>query len=116
MDIYHCWCNLKAGVSDVDFAERVSTYLGHLRSEGLIGGWGLTRRKLGLGPPHLGDFHLMIEVRDLTQLESAFAHVAGRRDPVESFHHAVNSVVTDVQFALYREFPDAVRHRGEEKF
>jgi hypothetical protein len=35
---------------------------------------------------------------------------------VESFHHAVNSLATDVFFALYRDFPDPVRQRGEEKF
>ena len=116
MDVYHCWCNLKPGVGDLHFAEKAAGYLGYLKGEGLIAGWRLTRRKLGLGPSHLGDFHLMIEVRDMAQLESAFARVAGRRDPVEGFHHAVNSLVTDAQFALYRDFPDAVRHHGEEKF
>jgi hypothetical protein len=25
-------------------------------------------------------------------------------------------MVTDATFALYRDFPDPVRHRGEEKF
>ena len=39
-----------------------------------------------------------------------------RSEPVEGFHHAVNSLVTDVFFALYRDFPDPVRQRGEEKF
>jgi hypothetical protein len=31
-----------------------------------------------------------------------------RADPVESFHHAVNSKVQDIFFffALYRDFPD----------
>jgi hypothetical protein len=42
--------------------------------------------------------------------------VATRSEPVESFHHAVNSLVTDSYFALYRDFPDPVRKRGEEKF
>lgn len=116
MDIYHVWCSLKPGVSDTDFADRVAGYLGHLRHHGLIEGWRLTRRKLGLSPPALGDFHLMIEVRDLAQLETAFERVAGRRDPVEGLHFAVNSMVTGATFALYRDFPDAMRHRGEEKF
>jgi hypothetical protein len=42
--------------------------------------------------------------------------VASRADPVESFHHAVNSKVQDVVFALYRDFPDATRVQGQEKF
>jgi hypothetical protein len=42
--------------------------------------------------------------------------VAARADPTESFHHAVNSLVRDTIFALYRDFPDSVRQRGQEKF
>lgn len=116
MDIYHAWCDLKPGVSDAAFCEGVARYMGHLKDEGLIEGWRLTRRKLGFGAPGLGEFHLMIEVRDLGQLEEAFEHVAGRREPVEGFHFGVNSLVRNAVFALYRDFPDPFRHRGEERF
>src|SRR6185437_13300997 len=114
MDIYHVWCNLKPGIGDLAFSEKIAAYLGHLKEQGLIAGWRLMRRKLGLGPRELGEFHLMIEVKDLQQLEESFARVASRRDPVEGLHFAVNSLVTDATFALYRDFPDALRHRGEE--
>ncbi len=116
MDIYHVWCSLKPGTSDIEFSDRVGAYLGHLREEGLIEAWRVTRRKLGLGPPELGEFHLMIEVRDMAQLDSAFAQVASRQNPVEGLHFAVNSMVSEARFALYRDFPDAVRRRGAEKF
>jgi hypothetical protein len=116
MDLYHAWFNLKPGTSDTGFNDKLASYLGHLRDEGLIEGWRLTRRKLGLAPRELGDFHLMIEVKDMAQLEQAFARVAGRRNPVEGLHFAMNSMVSDATFALYRDFPDAVRGRGEEKF
>ena len=116
MDVYHIWCNLKAGVSDVVFADKAAAYLGHLKSQGLVEGWRLTRRKLGFGPPGLGEFHLEIETKDMAQLDAAFNHVAARRGPVEDFHAHVNTLVTDAQFALYRDFPDAVRQRGDEKF
>ena len=39
-----------------------------------------------------------------------------RSGTVESLHHSVNSRVQDVSFALYRDFPDEQRVRGEEKF
>lgn len=110
MDIYHIWCNLKPGLSDTDFADKVGAYLGHLREQGLISDWRLTRRKLGLAPRELGDFHLMIEVEGMAQLDQAFTRVAARRDPVEAVHFAVNSI------ALYRDFPDKVRERDEERF
>jgi len=116
VDIYHVWCDLKPGVGDVAFAEGVAGYLGHLQQQGLIERWRLTRRKLGLAPQWCGEFHLMIEVKDLAQLETAFQQVAGRREPTEGFHFGVNSLVQNAQFALYRDFPDAFRHQGEERF
>ena len=116
MDVYHVWCDLKPGVGDLDFREKVALYLGHLKEQNLIGGWRLTRRKLGLAPPGFGEFHIMIEVKDLAQLEAAFERVAGRREPVEGFHFGVNSLVQNAVFALYRDFPDAFRHHGEERF
>jgi hypothetical protein len=116
MNLYHIWCDLKPGVGDLTFTESVSRYLGHLKEQGLIEGYRLTRRKLGLAPAGLGEFHILIEVRDLAQLDTAFDRVAGRREPVEGFHFGVNSLVTNAIFALYRDFPDPVRHAGEEKF
>jgi hypothetical protein len=90
--------------------------MGHLRDQRLIASWRLTRSKLGLKPPGIGEWHLMIEVQDLAQLDAAFTRVAGRRDPVEEFHFGLNSLVQNAVFALYRDFPDPVRHRGEERF
>ena len=116
MDIYHAWCDLKPGVGDLEFSEKVAGYLSHLEEQGLVQGWRLTRRKLGLGAAGLGEFHLMIEVTNLAQLEAAFERVAGRREPVESFHFGVNSLVQNAVFALYRDFPDAFRHHGDERF
>lgn len=116
MDVYHIWCNLRSGVSDVEFCERVDRYLGSLRDEGRIAGHRTMRRKLGLGPADLGEFHVVIEVEDLAQLDAAFRHVSTRAGEVEALHHAVNSVAQDVRFALYRDFPDPHRERGEEKF
>ena len=116
MDLYHIWCDLKPGQRDVEFAEHVGRYLGKLKAEGLIAGFRVTRRKLGLGIPGLGEFHVAIETKDLAQLERAFQTVSTRADPVESLHHAVNSRVVNFQAALYRDFPDPQRRTGEEKF
>ena len=116
MDVYHVWCDLKPGVGDLAFAEAVARYMGRLTDGGMIAGWRLTRRKLGLAPAELGDFHLMIEVKDLRQLEDAFEHVSTRREPIEGVHFGLNSLVVNARFALYRDFPDPHRHHGDEKF
>ena len=116
MNLYHIWCDLRPDSSDVEFADAVDGYLGRLREEGRIHGHRLTRRKLGLGPRELGEFHIQIEVEDLAQLDGAFGEVSRREGPIESLHHAVNRHASRVDFALYRDFPEAHRERGGEKF
>ena len=116
MDYYHGWFDLKPGVKDTDFARGLAQYMTHLKDKGLIEGWKLSRRKLGLAPPEFAEFHLMVETKNLAQLDEAFNHVASRAEPVESVHFGVNSKVTNLRFGLYRDFPDAVRREGEEKF
>ncbi len=116
MDVYHIWCDLKPGIRDTVFADKLHGYLTYLKTSGLIEAWRLTRRKLGLAPATLGEFHVMIETRDLAQLDAAFNRVAARREPEETVHAGVNALVCNATFALYRDFPDPVRHTGEEKF
>lgn len=116
MDLYHIWCDLKPGVSDAEFAENVSAYLGRLVEQERIVSFRLSRRKLGLGPGSLGEFHVAVELRDLAQLDEAFREVSGRAEPIESLHAAVNQAATNLTFALYRDFPDGHRQRGQERF
>ena len=116
MNIYHIWCDLKSGIQDLEFTDAANAYLSSLVQAGEMVAYRITRRKLGLGIQGLGEFHLMLEFQDLAQLDKAFNQVSSRTDPVESFHHAVNSKVSNVNFALYRDFPDDHRKTGEEKF
>jgi hypothetical protein len=48
MDIYNAWFGLKPGVSDMEFSDRLTAYMDHLKNDGLMQGWRLMRRKLGL--------------------------------------------------------------------
>ncbi|MBB84114.1 MAG: hypothetical protein CL931_09940 [Deltaproteobacteria bacterium] len=116
MDVYHIWCDLQLGSSDVEFADAVRAYLGRLAEDGRIAGHRLTRRKLGLGPRTLGEFQIEIDVEELAQLDRAFGEVSRREAPIESLHHAVNRHAARVEFALYRDFPDPGRVRGSERF
>ena len=116
MDIYNAWFDLKSGVSDMEFSDRLAAYMDSLKNDGLMQGWRLTRRKLGLSAAPVGEFHLMMEFTGMAQLDQAFGRVGSRREPIETVHFGVNSLVQNVQFALYRDFPDPIRHRGEEKF
>ncbi len=109
MNTYHAWCNLKDGRRDLEFARAVRDYLGRLQGAGKIRGFRLQRRKLGLGPSELGEFHVVIEVESLAQLDLAFADVARRSGELEELHRSVYSLATDLRFALYRDFPDPER-------
>ena len=92
MDIYQISVDLKPGVRDTAVSRSASTaYLGALKADGRIEGWRLLRRKLGLGMPGLGEFQILIETRDLAQLDTAFTTVSTRNEPIEGAHHGVSS-------------------------
>ena len=116
MDHYHAFFDLKPGTKDLEFARGLARYMEYLKAQGMIENWRLTRRKLGLGPRELGEFHCVMETKNLAQLDAAFAHVASRGEPVESLHFDVNRDAANLTFALYRDFPDAQRREGDEKF
>lgn len=116
MDIYHIWCDLQSGISDTAFCQALEDYLAPLKSKNELHTYRITRRKLGLGIEGLGEFHIQLEFNNLAQLDAAFTHVSSRKDPIESFHHQVNSKVKNLKFSLYRDFPDEHRVTGEEKF
>jgi hypothetical protein len=110
MNYYDIWVNLKDSRQDLEFARAVDAYMGHLKNQGKLEGWRLTRRKFGFGPDDLGEFHIRLEFRDLAQLDAAFSEVATRTGEVENLHRPVYSMVTNFKSALYRDFPDPERH------
>jgi hypothetical protein len=114
VDVYEISVDLRSGVRDLDLVAALESYLGALQDEGRIESWRLLRRKLGFGSG--AEFKLQIETRDLAQLDTAFQAVSARQDPIEQVHHGVNSLVTNFQAALFRDFPDPHRVRGQERF
>ncbi len=116
MDIYHSFFNLKEGENDLAFYDDLKNFLDFLKKDGKIQSWRLMRRKLGLGPSEFGEFHLMIEVNNLGQLDETFNLTSTRSGEVEGKHAFVNQKISSIKFALYRDFPDSNRVQGEEKF
>lgn len=114
MDIYQINVDLKPGVRDMQFVDALRTYLDALKADGRIESWRLLRRKLGLGAGQ--EFKVLIETRDLAQLDEAFRSVSTRQAPIENAHFDVNSLVVNFEAALYRDFPDPHREVGDERF
>jgi hypothetical protein len=113
VNYYEAYFEIKDSRKDLEFAASVARYMEYLQGKGLIEGYRLTRRKLGFGPPELGEFQLSIEVKDLGQLDEAFQLAATRDGEVEKNHAAVYSQIKSVRFALTRDFPDPVRVGAE---
>jgi hypothetical protein len=109
VDVYNIWCDLRDTSRDLEFAENLAAWMRWLQAEGSIARWRLARRKLGFGPAGLGEFHVTIEVEDLTQLDRAFDAAAARSGDAEERHSAVFSMVRNTVFGLERDFPDPHR-------
>lgn len=109
MDHYHIWCDLRHGVKDLALVESIQAMLGYLKEQGKLHSFSIARRKLGFGPPEIGEWHIDIVTKDLAQLQEAFDHVTPRAGEMEKLHAAVWSKVENFRSALYRDFPDANR-------
>ena len=82
--MYELNVDRRPGVRDLEFTAALDQYLGKLQMDGLIEGWRLLRSKLGLG--EASEFKVLIETRDLAQLDAAFTAVSTRDEPVEGLH------------------------------
>lgn len=109
MNLYSCSIDLKDDAKALAFANAVDLWMTHLKSEGVIENWRLLRRKLNLASDCHRDFLLEVEVRDLAQLDQAFRVLGRQDDRVSSLYHAVNTLIAEARFALYRPFPDPER-------
>ena len=116
MNIYQAFFSLKEGTNDMEFQRGMQAYMEYLIEQGHLSKWRLMRRKLGLGPSEIGEWHLMMEFDNLAALDLAFGHVTTRAGEVEHRHHSVNKMIQNVKFALYRDFPDTERKEGGELF
>ena len=106
MNYYHIWCDLLDTHKAHEFCQAVNEYLGWLKEKKLVEGHKVTRRKLGFGPPELGEFHIIIETKDLEQLERNFQTVAKNEQPVARLHANVYSRVKNFRSGLWRDYPD----------
>lgn len=109
MQHYHIWFDLRPGAKDLAFAEAMDAFLEHMKAAGTIESWRLERRTLGLCSADLGEWHVDIATTDLGQLQKAFDAITPRSGDEERLQAMVWKDVTNLKFALYRDFPDANR-------
>ncbi|OFY65825.1 MAG: hypothetical protein A3H98_13500, partial [Bacteroidetes bacterium RIFCSPLOWO2_02_FULL_36_8] len=103
------WFNLLDSRKDLEFVNNANAYLSFLQKKGYIENFRITRRKFGFGPAEIGEFSIEIGIKNLAQLDESFLFVATREPEIEKLHAGIYTMVKDVKFALYRDFPDEVR-------
>ena len=109
MNLYTCSIDLKDEAKALAFAHAVSDWMEFLQSKEVIGNWRLLRRKLNLASDSHRDFILHIEVENLTQLDRAFRLSGSQDEQIAKLYRAVNTLIEQEEFGLYRPFPDPER-------
>lgn len=108
MDIYHIWCDKTEGIADTDWVQNMKKFLDHLVSENKMQSYRITRCKMGFRSiQDLPEWHIMMEFKNMAQMDEAFNRVAPKEGELENKHKSFNQFVSgNIQHALYRDWPD----------
>lgn len=108
MDIYHIWADKSGDISDSDWVDNMKTFLDHLKAEDKMESYRITRCKMGFRSiQDMPEWHIMMEFKDMTQLDDAFKRVAPLEGELEEKHQSFNQFISgNIQHALFRDWPD----------
>jgi len=108
MDIYHVWADKQGDITDSEWVANMRQFMDYLVREGRMQTYRITRCKMGFRSiQDLPEWHIMMEFRDMAQLEQAFQRVAPLSGELEQHHRSFNQFVSgNIQHALYRDWPD----------
>lgn len=107
MDIYHIWADKKGDISDADWIANMRDFLDHLVQEKTMESYRITRCKMGFRSMDIPEWHIMMEFKNMAQMDKAFATVSPLAGELEQKHQSFNQFVADnIQHALYRDWPD----------
>jgi hypothetical protein len=108
MDIYHIWANKAGEISDSEWVTNMKSFLQHLVDENKMISYRITRCKMGFRSiADMPEWHIMMEFKNMAQLDLAFERVAPLEGDLEKKHQSFNQFVAgDIQHALYRDYPD----------
>lgn len=110
MDIYHVWCDKSKEITDTEWVANLKKFCDHLVLEKKMESYRITRCKLGFRSiADLPEWHIMMEFKNMTQLDDAFKLVAPLSGDLESKHKSFNKFVEgNIQHALFRDWPDSL--------
>jgi len=108
MDVYHIFADHNEDVDAHEFATKMRVFLDRMVAMGRMESYRLTRMKLGFRSMDLPEFHIMMDFRNMQQLDDAMTAVLRNEQNIEDSHVAFNQLVDveTIQHFLYRDFPD----------
>jgi hypothetical protein len=108
MDVYHIFADHNQDVDAHEFAIKMRVFLDNMVSMGRMESYRLTRMKLGFRSMDLPEFHIMMDFKNMQQLDDAMTAVLRNEQNIEDSHVAFNQLVDveTIQHFLYRDFPD----------
>ena len=106
-DIYTIWADKEGDISDLDWVNGMKTFLDHLKDEGKMIDYRITRCKMGFRSiADMPEWMILMEFRDMAQIEDAFQRVAPLSGELETKHKSFNQYVSGtIQHALFRDWP-----------
>ena len=109
-DIYHIWADHHKDVNAYEFANKMKKFLDGLVAMGKMESYRLTRAKLGFRSMDLPEFHIMMEFKNMQQLDDSMTSVIRNEKNIDESHVAFNQLVDQdtIQHFLYRDFPDEI--------
>lgn len=107
MDIYTIWADKEGDISDLEWVNNMKQFFDHLVTEKRMESYRITRCKMGFRSiADMPEWLIMMEFRNMAQLDSAFQRVAPLEGDLEQKHQSFNQFVSgNIQHALWRDFP-----------
>ena len=107
-DLYTIWADKAGDISDLDWVTNMRSFLDHLVAEDRMLTYRITRCKMGFRSiQDLPEWMIIMEFRDMAQMEQAFQRVAPLKGELEDKHRSFNQFVAgNIQHALFRDWPD----------
>lgn len=108
MDLYVIWADKQGDISDHEWVEHMQSFFDLLVKDDRMQSYRITRCKLGFRSiADLPEWMIILEFRDLAQLDLAFGQVSADQGPMDQHHRSFNQfVAANIQHALFRDWPD----------
>ena len=107
-DLYTIWADKEGDITDIDWVNGMRRFFDHLVEEERMLSYRITRCKMGFRSiADMPEWMIIMEFRDMAQMELAFKRVAKKEGELEEKHLSFNQFVSgNIQHALFRDWPD----------